>query len=128
MKYLTVKKVRNVCLIPLLTLSLGSLAQADMDSTKASAASMSKEEMSGPHDMKQSMKSGMEHMQTMEMSGDMDKDFAMMMKMHHQNALEMAQMELHHGKSSEMKAMAKKIMAAQKKEIIQFDKWLAKHK
>ena len=64
----------------------------------------------------------------MEMSGDTDKDFAMMMKMHHQQALDMAQMELDYGKSAEMKAMAKKIIASQKKEITQFDKWLAKHK
>lgn len=52
----------------------------------------------------------------------------MMMKMHHQQALDMAKMELAHGKSPEMKAMAKKIMIAQKKEIAQFDKWLAKQK
>ena len=70
----------------------------------------------------------MESMRNMEMSGDVDKDFAMMMKMHHQQALDMAKMEIAHGKSPEMKAMAKKIMSAQKKEIAQFDKWLAKQK
>lgn len=43
-------------------------------------------------------------------------------------ALNMAEMELAHGKSSEMKAMAKHIIVAQKKEIAQFDKWLAKQK
>jgi uncharacterized protein (DUF305 family) len=52
----------------------------------------------------------------------------MMMKMHHQQALHMAEMELAHGKSPEMKAMAKRIVAAQKKEISQFDQWLAKQK
>jgi len=62
------------------------------------------------------------------MSGDVDKDFAMMMKMHHQQALEMAQMELANGKSPEMKAMAKSIISAQKKEIGEFEKWLAKQK
>ena len=31
-------------------------------------------------------------------------------------------------KTPEMRAMAKKIIAAQKKEIAQFDKWIAKHK
>ena len=40
----------------------------------------------------------------------------------------MAQMELAQGKSPEMKAMAKQIIASQKKEIGQFDKWLAKQK
>lgn len=39
------------------------------------------------------------------------------MKMHHQQALEMAQIEITHGKSPEMKAMAKNIISSQKKEI-----------
>jgi len=80
------------------------------------------------HDMKQSMMKGMDGMQSMPMSGDIDKDFAMMMKVHHQQALNMAQMELDNGKSPEMKAMAKQIIAAQKKEIAMFDKWLATQK
>ena len=36
----------------------------------------------------------------------------------------MAQMQLEEGKSPQMKSMAKKIIATQKKEIAQFDKWL----
>ena len=80
------------------------------------------------HDMKQTMQSGMNDMQSMESTGNVDKDFAMMMKIHHQQALEMAKMELAHGKSSSMKAMARKIITAQKKEIAQFDSWLAKQK
>ena len=67
-------------------------------------------------------------MQKMPMSGDVDKDFAMMMKMHHQQAVTMAEMELAHGKSDAMKDMARKIIAAQKKEIASFDQWLAKQK
>ncbi|MBW0171045.1 MAG: DUF305 domain-containing protein [Hydrogenophaga sp.] len=82
----------------------------------------------GATDMKASMMMGMEEMQKMPMTGNTDKDFAMMMKIHHQQALNMAEMELKNGKSSEMKAMAKQIIAAQKKEIAQFDKWLAKQK
>lgn len=82
----------------------------------------------GPDAMKQSMMGGMDAMQKMPMSGDPDKDFAMMMKIHHQGALDLAQVELDQGKSPEMKAMAKSIIAAQKKEIAQFDRWLAKHK
>ena len=78
--------------------------------------------------MKGTMMMGMEEMQKMPMSGDTDKDFAMMMKIHHQQALNMAEMQLKTGKSPEMKAMAKQIIAAQKKEIAQFDKWLAKQK
>ncbi len=78
--------------------------------------------------LKKSMDGGMHDMQSMQTSGDVDVDFAKMMKIHHQQALEMAQVELDHGKSPEMKAMAKKIIDAQKKEIAQFDRWLAKRK
>ena len=84
--------------------------------------------MMGTPGMKHSMKAGMEGMQKMQPSGDIDKDFAMMMKMHHQQALDMADMQLAHGKSAELKAMAKKIIASQKKEIDQFDRWLEKQK
>ena len=84
--------------------------------------------MMGSDDMKKSMMTGMESMNKMTMSGDTDKDFAMMMKMHHQQAVDMSEMELAHGKSPTMKAMAKQIIAAQKKEIAKFDQWLAKQK
>ena len=40
----------------------------------------------------------------------------------------MAQMEPAHGKSPAMKPMARQIIAAQKKEIAQFDRWLASRK
>ena len=52
----------------------------------------------------------------------------MMMKMHHQQASSMAELQLAHGKSPVMKSMAKQIIAAQKKEIAQFDAWLAAQK
>ena len=67
-------------------------------------------------------------MDAMTMTKDADHDFAMMMKMHHEQALDMAKVELAHGKSAELKAMATKIISGQKKEIAQFDRWLAKHK
>ncbi len=82
----------------------------------------------GSNDMMAAMMKGMDGMQKMPMSGDTDKDFATMMKMHHQQAVNMSEMELAKGKSPEMKAMAKKIIAAQKKEIAQLDAWLAKQK
>ena len=55
----------------------------------------------------------------MPMSGDVDKDFAMMMTMHHQQALEMADVLIEHGKSAELKAMARKMKQAQQAEIEQ---------
>lgn len=130
MKYNTIKSLRALCLVPILAFSFISIAQADMASDKP--MNMSHDDMQknavGSEDMKQSMKAGMDSMQKMEMSGDMDKDFAMMMKVHHQGVLDMAKMELAHGKSPAMKAMAKKIITAQKKEIAEFDRWLAKQK
>ena len=82
----------------------------------------------GSNDMMAAMSKGMDGMQKMPMSGDTDKDFATLMKMHHQQAVNMSEMELAKGKSREMKAIAKKIIAAQKKEIAQLDQWLAKQK
>ena len=78
--------------------------------------------------MNESMKTSMDEMHNMKMTGDVDKDFAMMMKMHHQKALDMAKVELVDGKSPTMKAMAKNIISTQKREIAQFDQWLAKQK
>lgn len=81
----------------------------------------------GGMDMKSMMKENGDKMQTMQMSGDPDVDFAQMMRVHHQGAIDMAEMELKNGKDSRMKSMAKSIIAAQKKEIAQFDKFLAQH-
>ena len=126
-------------LVPLTVLSLSTVAHAQAAKPMSPSASMPMGSMSqsasmpmggmqsgaGRSDMKQSMMGGMDSMQKMQMSGNTDKDFAMMMKIHHQGAVDMAEMELAHGKSPVMKAMAKKIIAAQKKEIAEFDRWLA---
>ena len=123
---------RSLLLASLAALCVGASAQAQTAQPMASSASMPMGKMQkgtgGSDAMKHSMMGGMDSMQKMPMSGDTDKDFAMMMKIHHQGALDMAQVELDQGKSPEMKAMAKSIIAAQKKEIAQFDRWLAKHK
>ena len=124
--------IRVAMLVPLTALSLATAAQAQTAKPMASSASMPMGGMQsgagGSADMKQSMMGGMDSMQKMQMSGDTDKDFAMMMKMHHQHGVKMAQMEIDNGKSPEMKAMAKNIIAAQNKEIAKFDQWLAKQK
>lgn len=78
--------------------------------------------------MREQMMSGMRAMQSMQPTGDTDKDFAMMMRAHHQQAVDMAKVQVEHGKSPELKAMARKMMADQQKEIAQFDAWLGKHK
>jgi uncharacterized protein (DUF305 family) len=61
------------------------------------------------------------------MTGNADADFAMMMRMHHQGAFDMSEAQLRSGKDPEMLEMAKKIIADRKKEIAQFDKYVAKH-
>jgi len=79
-------------------------------------------------DMHKAMMKGMKDMGAMKSSGDIDHDFAMMMKMHHESALDMAEVELQQGKDPKMRSMAKKIIESQKKEIKEFDQWLAKQK
>lgn len=129
----SLQRLKALSLVPLTVLSLAAApVHAQTATGMAPAASMPMGQMhkgtAGAHDMKSTMMMDMDEMQKMQLSGDVDKDFAMMMKMHHQQALNMAEMELAHGKSAEMKAMARKIIVAQKKEIAQFDQWLAKHK
>lgn len=131
MSYRTFNPSKALLLIPISVLWIAS-ATAQPTPPSAGPASMPHATMqkgdASSRDMKSSMMMGMDGMQKMQTSGDIDKDFAMMMKMHHQQALNMAEMELAQGKSTDMKAMAKKIIAGQKKEIAQFDKWLAKQK
>lgn len=79
-------------------------------------------------DIRESMTGMMKSMDAMKMTGDTDRDFAMMMKVHHQGAIDMAQFELQHGTDSKMRAMAKRIIKDQQKEIAEFDRWLGKRK
>jgi uncharacterized protein (DUF305 family) len=93
----------------------------------AMAASSSMAMPSGGMDMKSMMKDMNDKMGSMPMSGNQDVDFAMMMRMHHQGAIDMAQAELKVGKEPKMRKMAKDIVAAQKKEIAEIDKFLSSH-
>ena len=77
-------------------------------------------------DMKPMMTDMHNQMMGMKSSGNVDVDFAMMMKMHHQGAITMAEAQLKDGKDKQMRAMAKDIIRAQKKEMAVFDKFLAK--
>lgn len=78
--------------------------------------------------MRDSMTGMTKNMESMKMTGDTDRDFAMMMKVHHQGAIDMAQMELKSGKDAKMRAMAKRIIEAQQKEIKEFNQWLGARK
>lgn len=77
-------------------------------------------------DMQAMMKANDEKMASMKMTGDPDVDFAMMMRMHHQGAIDMAEAELREGRNAQMRKLAKDIVDAQKREIAQFDKFLAR--
>lgn len=78
-------------------------------------------------DMKAMMKNNDDKMASMKMTGNADVDFAMMMRVHHQGAIDMAEVELRDGKDAQMRKLAKNIIAAQKKEIAQLDKFLTKN-
>lgn len=78
-------------------------------------------------DMKSMMKNNDDKMASMKMTGNADVDFAMMMRVHHQGAIDMAEAELRDGKDAQMRKLAKNIIAAQKKEIAQLDKFLTKN-
>jgi uncharacterized protein (DUF305 family) len=77
-------------------------------------------------EMMNAMKDNNQKMTSMPMTGKTDVDFAMMMRMHHMGAIEMAQIELRNGKDHKIRQMAKKIIGDQKKEIAQFESFLAK--
>ena len=110
--------------------SMFSMAHAQPATASTSGGMVEKSSMSGMGgmDMKAMMKDNNDKMASMQMTGDPDADFAMMMKIHHQGAINMAEAELKMGKDAEMKRMAKNIIAAQKKEIAQFDRFAAKHR
>ena len=82
--------------------------------------------MMEPMDMSKPMAKKNEKMSGMSMKGTQDMDFAMMMKKHHEDAIDMAKAELDKGKDATMRAAAKKIIAEQKKEITEFDRWMSK--
>lgn len=103
-------------------------AQADTSKPRAQGNSgggmmMGQGASSAMHD---SMMKGMNDMQSMRTTGDVDRDFATMMRMHHQQAIDMAEQQLRHGKDAQMKAMAQRIIEDQRKEVKEFDDWLAK--
>ena len=74
--------------------------------------------------MDQSMKPMMAPMTP---SGNVDRDYATMMVAHHTSAVQMAEAEVAMGKDAETKKMAQLMVAAQTKEIQQFNDWLAQN-
>ena len=60
-------------------------------------------------------------------TGDADKDFVAGMIAHHRGAIDMAKVELQYGKDSQLRRLARNIIAAQQKEIAFMQTWQAKH-
>lgn len=118
------------CLVSSIGMPLIVSAQMNSSNSKPAAnASMHSNAM--PENREMAIKKPMEGMQqkmsSISMSGNTDHDFAMMMIEHHQGAIDMAEIELKQGKDPQLKKMASKIIAAQKKEMDEFDTWLKKH-
>ncbi len=67
----------------------------------------------------------MDKMKAMKMSGNADKDFVIIMIPHHESAVTMAEDQISHGTSLELKKLANKIIDDQNKEIKEFNAWLA---
>lgn len=104
-----------------------SAASAAPGTMNQGQAAMGAHAMGQGGDMKAMMNDMHSQMTAMKSTGNLDVDFAMMMRTHHQGAITMAEAQLKDGKDPQMKKLAQTIIAAQKKEIAVFDKYLAKH-
>jgi uncharacterized protein (DUF305 family) len=82
-------------------------------------------EKAGSKALHHHMAAGMKDMQKMKMTGDVDVDFALMMAKHHEHGIEMARVEVRDGDDEAMKAMARRIVEAQERELKELRDWLA---
>jgi uncharacterized protein (DUF305 family) len=58
-------------------------------------------------------------------TGDADVDFMQQMRVHHQAAIAMSETQLEHGSDAEARTLAEQIIAEQRREIAEIDRWLA---
>ncbi len=101
-------------------LTLGAAAHDDKNKShdmSSMPAGAMKGHSQGSMQLHQIMADGMK--MPMTMSGNVDKDFATMMTMHHQQAIKMVDVLLKHGTHADLKAIARKMKAAQQAEIKQ---------
>lgn len=73
------------------------------------------------------MRSMQQAMDRAPVDGDPDHDFVSMMTPHHQGAIDMAEVELRYGRDPELRRLAHDVVAAQKREIAEMDRWAAAH-
>jgi len=108
-----------------LTGILGIEGALHATSALAHAPSMASMSMSkGDTEMMATMKGMQQKMAAMHMTGDQDRDFIMMMIPHHRSAMDMAKIELRRGNRTEVKSLAKDIIASQGGEIEKMKGWL----
>ena len=119
---LALTAVVGALMLPQLTLAQVPGKPAGMQHNMASGTTMA----GGGMDMKSMMKDMNDKMASMKMTENADVDFAMMMRIHHLGAIDMAQAELRDGKNVQMHRLARNIIAAQKKEIAELDKFIAR--
>jgi uncharacterized protein (DUF305 family) len=81
----------------------------------------------GEQELHTIMQQGAEDMQSMPMTGDLEHDFVWAMKKHDQSAIDMAQVLLEHSKDARARQFAQAIIERHKREIREFDQWMAKH-
>lgn len=111
--------------------STNDKAKSEMDSSMSHMStndSKNTDKMQMDNDMMKSMSGTMGKMDNMKMSGDFDLDFANMMVIHHQAAIDMSEVEIGKGKDEQMITMAKNIIAAQKAEIEQMQRFVKNYK
>lgn len=101
----------------LAAITFGTFACAQQQAQTAPQSNASGHAKNASMDMHKAMMQGQS--MAMPMSGDVDKDFATMMTMHHQQAVKMADVLIKHGRSTELKALARRMKAAQQAEIKQ---------
>jgi len=84
---------------------------------------------SGPAsaDMMQAMQKMQQGMENVPSDLTADQQFVAMMIPHHQGAIDMARVELKYGKDATLRRLARNIIAAQEKQIMEMKHWQAKH-
>lgn len=125
------RELRRVAAAALIAGGMGALAFSPVAGAHDAPKKPAMAKMAGAGAASGSYVSVMEkshrEMTGMKMTGDADKDFAMMMIKHHGSAVEMAQIELRDGHDPKIRDMAQKIIDSQKKEIADFEAWLAQN-
>ncbi len=58
-------------------------------------------------------------------TGDADIDFMQQMRVHHRAAITMSEIQLEYGTDNAARTLAEQILAEQRREIAEIDKWLA---